>query len=68
MNVRRTRVRRPRSDEELWPGTDYPHSRGDIGAIEHPWEWGSDEAERMAQELADKIAKKKPMGFQAEWE
>ena len=60
-------VRRPRGEEpDGWPSTDYQHTGGHINGLEHPWEWSADEAERMAAELAEQLARKRPPGF-APW-
>jgi len=47
-------------------GDNLPVYRGDISAIQHPFDLTDDQIEQVESELAEKLAKKRPPGF-APW-
>lgn len=56
---------RPRGDE-LETGMDVPRMIGIADSAAHPWDWDDETAQELADELAERLARKKPLGF-APW-
>ena len=52
---------------DYYYGDDLPIHRGDAGAIHHPYELTDEEADELAAELRDKLARRRQPGFTARW-